>query len=406
MIQARCRNFGYVALAIGLFVLMAGKIVIESGSARNTQVYLWLLFPSLCVVLYRIFVLRKLNISLWCWPWLLYLAWAALSTSWATASDVDAWSIAKRSLFICLFIVAIFQLMTKPIHFKRILILSLLVIALGALASLLYQYLILDRPLVYRAYRIDRLGFGDFANFRWPVAAGIFYGSIAVWALGFALNKKTGRYMAILCFSCFIIMSLYVLLTYSRGAWFGLMIAALLSTLLCKSGRARWFLMLGTFCVLVLVVLFWSQIINEVETNRLSGRGAIWRYFFEVMSGHWLLGFGLGTPFEFIWSDGVTVSPHAHSLYLQQVYDSGLISLSLLLLAIGAVLWRSWGARDEYWIQIAVPVLIFALIAMLTDVERILVRPGDMWVVFWLPVAVVLATISRDRKANRDSDCF
>lgn len=35
------------ALAIGLFIQISGRVWIVSGSARNAQVYLWLLLPAL-----------------------------------------------------------------------------------------------------------------------------------------------------------------------------------------------------------------------------------------------------------------------------------------------------------------------------------------------------------------------
>jgi hypothetical protein len=76
---------------------------------------------------------------------------------------------------------------------------------------------------------------------------------------------------------------------------------------------------------------------------------------------------------------------------LQQVYDSGLVALALMGAGLLMVTAKVWRLRDDPWVRLAFPVLVFALIAMLTDVERIFNRPGVYWTVFWLPLAILLA---------------
>ncbi|MDD2055963.1 O-antigen ligase family protein [Pseudomonas sp. GD03860] len=394
--RGRFSSVALFIMALGFFIQMAGKIFIESSSARNTQVYLFLLFPALCVVLYRVVVRRAVQLRAIYLPWILYLAWVALTTIWASGSDDSALSLAKRGLFIGLFLVAVALLMQDDRYLRRALLAGIGIVAFGALASLIYQYVVLDRPLAYRAFRIDRLGWRDFADFRWPVAAGIFYGAMATWAFGIAIDRTTGRWASVWFFGCFMIISLYVLLTYTRGAWIGLVIAVIVAVFIQRTRRGWWSLVLAGGAALVAIGSFWPQLVIEFQQNKLSGRGAIWDYYLEVMPGHWLFGHGLGTPFEYLWENGVTVSPHAHSLYLQQVYDSGLISLLFLLSGVCWLLFKGWQQKDEGWVRLAYPAYIFSLIVMLTDVERLFTRPGDFWTVFWMPVAILLAVVSRD----------
>ncbi|MNJ13138.1 O-Antigen ligase [compost metagenome] len=393
--REKLRSVALFVMAIGFFIQLAGKIFIESSSARNTQVYLCLLFPALCAVFYRVVLRRAVQVRALYLPWGLYLAWVALTTIWATGGDDSALSLAKRGLFIGLFLVAVALLMQDDRYLRRALLAGVAVVAFGALASLTYQYAVLDQPLAYRAFRIYSLGWRDFADFRWPVAAGIFYGAIATWALGIAIDRATGRWASVWFFCCFMVISLYVLLTYTRGAWIGLMAAVVLSVFMQRTRRGWWFLILAVGAVLVAIGSFWPQLVIEFQQNKLSGRGAIWDYYLEVMPGHWLIGHGLGTPFEYLWDNGVTVSPHAHSLYLQQVYDSGLISLAFLLVGMVWLLVKGWQLKDEYWVRLAYPAYVFSLIAMLTDIERLFTRPGDYWTVFWMPVAILLAVANR-----------
>lgn len=175
-----------------------------------------------------------------------------------------------------------------------------------------------------------------------------------------------------------------------------------MAVIILQNSRLGWWLLgIGTVLVLALVIKFWPQLVIEFQEKQLSGRGPIWVYYFKVMSGHWAVGHGLGTPFEYRWPDGVQVSPHAHSLYLQQVYDSGIVSLALLGAGLLALAHKAWKLRSNYWVRLAFPALVFALIAMLTDVERVFTRPGDYWTLFWLPVAILLAVPMRSKQSDQ-----
>lgn len=388
------------ALAIGFFIQFSGIVWLESGSARNSQTYIWLLLPAL------IYVLQKVGARNWHWPdayyapWILFLFWVGLTALWASDTETGPLNQIKRGLFIALFLVAINVLLNKREElFRRTLFAGIVVIALGALASLVYQFGWFDRPMAYRAFRIDRLGIGDFANYRWPVVAGVFHGAVATWVLGFVVNRRTDNRQAIFWLAVFAVLALYVVLTYTRGAWFGLL-GSFLAVVVLQRTRRGWFLlallMLG---LLAALFIWWDKWVFEVQHRQLSNRGQIWEFFFEVMPGHWLAGHGLGTPFQFVWPGGQVTSPHAHSLYLQQIYDSGLIALALLGAGLLGLCHKAWRLRDSPWVRLAFPALVFALIAMLTDVERIYTRPGLYWTVFWLPVAVLLAVPHRAKQA-------
>ncbi|UVM54573.1 O-antigen ligase family protein [Pseudomonas sp. B21-012] len=389
-------------LALGLFVLISGKVWLTSGSARNSQVYFLLLLPALVYAIAAI-ASRKVRMPGLChWIWSSYLVWVALSGLWATGSERDVLALAKRGVFIALFMAAVHILVNgSPQVFRKALYAAVIVVALGALATLFFQFYWLDRPLHYRAFRLDRLGIGDFANYRYPVAAGMFHGAIASWAFALAVDRTTSLRKAVAWMAVFLVLAAYVLLTYARGAWIGLAASCLVAILLQRSKLGWWILGAGLLVSLGVAVIWKDHVLNELLTRRLSGRSPIWEYFFSSMSGSWLVGHGLGTPFAYHWPDGKTVSPHAHSLYLQQVYDSGLIALGLLLAGLACVFKKAWSMRRDPLICLTLPALCYALIVMLTDVERIFTRPGDYWTIVWLPLAVLLAVT--DQGKNRGS---
>ncbi|MGE8167406.1 O-antigen ligase family protein [Pseudomonas putida] len=378
-------------MTIGLFIQISGKVWIASGGARNTQIYLWLLLPVAIYSIYRVFS-RSISIDKVYVPWLFFLGWVALSTYWSSDAETSQLSLAKRALFISLYLFSIYKLVNShSVELRRALMAAVIMVSIGAFVSLIYQYGFLNKPISYRAFRIDRMGIGNFANYGWPVAAGIFNGSIATWAFGFALDKKKLGWVKFFWLLMFIVLTIYVLMTGTRGAWFALLGGCIAAVLIHRSRIGIALVLLSLLSLIILCGLFWDKIVLEVAQRQLSGRGPIWEYYFNVMTDHWWLGHGLGTPFVYLWPNGKTISPHAHSLYLQQVYDSGLVSLSLLVLGVSIVAFKAWKFRHNAWIRLASPPLVFALIAMLTDVERIITRPGDYWTVFWLPVALILA---------------
>ena len=389
-------------LAIGLFVQVSGKVWVESGSARNAQVYIWLLLPALVCLCVGAVARVRIGLNRQYIIWGAFLAWVALSTLWATNSESSSVSLAKRGLLVWLYLMAILFLLKYDEGFLRgALVAGIVVVALGALVSLIYQYGYVGRSFAYRAYRMKELGIGNFINYGHPVASGIFHGAIATWALTFALDRKNTSRQSLLWLSVFAVLAIYVFLTYTRGAWFALLGGFIAAVFFQNSKRGWWLLLISGVAVAIVFVIMWPQLVVEFETKQLSGRGSIWVYYFEVMSGHWIFGHGLGTEFLYMWPDGVQQSPHAHSLYLQQVYDSGIISLALLGAGLLGLAHKAWKLRSNYWVRLAFPALVFALIAMLTDVERVFTRPGDYWTLFWLPVAILLAVPMRSKQADQ-----
>ena len=388
-------------MAVGLFVLVSGKGWFTSGSARNAQIYIWLLLPALCLLLRCMFDRKASCADRYYLPWFAFLGWVALSSCWGPLTTFDALGLAKRGFVLIVFLLSInFLLQLNAVTFRRALTLGILVVALAAFAAIVYQFFWLDRPLGYRTFRLDRLGIGEFANYGVPVAAGIFHGALAVWAFGFAVDRDTRLRSAVLWFLVFVTLAIYTFLTYARGAWIGMACGITVAVLLQGTRRAYWILGAGVAFVIAMSVIWSDYLMSELFKRQLSGRGPIWEYYFSVMPGHWLFGYGLGTPFEYRWPDGETVSPHAHSLYLQQIYDSGVIAFVLLATGLVSLLLKVWYLRDNYWVRLALPALIFALIATLTDIERIYTRPGDYWIVVWLPVAILLAVPNKAKRAG------
>ena len=81
---------------------------------------------------------------------------------------------------------------------------------------------------------------------------------------------------------------------------------------------------------------------------------------------------------------------HPHNVYLATALYGGLPALTMLLVMIALALrqgWRGATRGEPAWLL----VLLFALLCMLTDGDRLLNAPRAIWFYFWLPVGVLIA---------------
>ena len=109
------------------------------------------------------------------------------------------------------------------------------------------------------------------------------------------------------------------------------------------------------------------------------------------LQGHWLFGRGLLLD-PHVWAyDGLEFN-HAHNGYLAALRDGGIIGLALLLGILGvAGRWalQLYLQRGE---RLYLALLLYGMTAIFMDFDRLLVHPKELWLFFWLPVALIMAT--------------
>lgn len=134
--------------------------------------------------------------------------------------------------------------------------------------------------------------------------------------------------------ACCGVMGVCMLLTFSRGAWLGLLFAAAVFVLLALP-RLLW------LAPLALVGLYFvlpdSVIARFTSIGNLGDSSTSYRLYIllgtlaMLQDGHWLLGIGPGEgAFDAvypIYSYNAVVAPHSHNLFLQIVCDAGIAAL-------------------------------------------------------------------------------
>ena len=81
----------------------------------------------------------------------------------------------------------------------------------------------------------------------------------------------------------------------------------------------------------------------------------------------------------------------AHSSYLATLRDGGCIGLCLLLSLLGYAGWSAFRLARESGNYVLLALLLYGMIGMAPDGDRLLTRPREQWLFLWLPLALIMA---------------
>ena len=155
---------------------------------------------------------------------------------------------------------------------------------------------------------------------------------------GAKLLSAKGAWRKLYYFACCGAMCLCMILTFSRGAWLGLLFAGLLFFVLL-SPRLLFLApvaLVALYFVLPETVVSRFTSIGNLTDQSTSYRVNIWLGTLAMLrDGYWLTGVGPGvaafnTIYPF-YSYETVVAPHSHNLFLQIVCDAGIAELLVFL---------------------------------------------------------------------------
>lgn len=191
------------------------------------------------------------------------------------------------------------------------------------------------------------------------------------------------------------VLFLGLLLTQSRGPLFSL-IASLLVFLVFKPKFNRHSLLWMAGGILVVAAALWlsgfaSHLFERLEEAYQQSfiRFGIWLHALDLIGERPLWGWGFDKHLSFVNSLGDTVTT-THDLYLGILLKGGLAGFALfaLMIACGLIQLRrhlQTGQKAE------ASLFIFSLLFYLTQGMFIIGNPQEYWVLFWLPLAVIVS---------------
>ncbi len=132
-----------------------------------------------------------------------------------------------------------------------------------------------------------------------------------------------------------------LILTWSRGAWLGLLFGGLIFLLIWHR-RAMYLIFAGVISIPFLPLILPDSIISRFTSignladTSTAYRVNIWHGAVRMLKDYWFCGIGVGesawfTTYPRYSLAAIEAAPHAHNLYLQTWIESGIVGLCLLL---------------------------------------------------------------------------
>lgn len=382
-------RYTVLVLMIGFTVHLTGLLFITDGSTYTTISNLSLFLPALllCIADAR---LRQSLVQKRYWPVLLLLAFSLLIAVLNPGSTTSAFSQFKTVLYVTLYLATI-HILSREGLLEKSLTLAFVVAGLFAIAGLVIHFVQQDQNIFFTGGRLYNLGYGDYANFRNPIIAALYYGFFGIYGFHLLLTKTCRPWFRALSIACVTGLSLYLFCTLSRAVWLGYGLAICATIVLHHTPRSRKWLYLATGLFLLVAAWLWPVIVDQ-QSRGFSLRDLIWAGWLSRFEEFWLLGAGAGSNFDICILEAHCFN-QVHNLFLQFFYEFGVIGAALLLLAIAhafrcSIDRATWSHPIG---SVGLPLLIFGLATAMFDYHTVFNRPGVYWIVFWLPIGIILS---------------
>jgi O-antigen ligase len=313
------------------------------------------------------------------------LAYFSLSPLWADNGNLSLTLLyLGYAILIVAFLGSIVLLQLHYVEFVRFLVwLTVLAAVVSATYSIQLHYAYPE----FQPLREDRLfALGRLHN---PVVGGLSYGIAMVMTLHLAIQGRSSndRFLALFCL---LILLVAVVLTNTRSLWVGLSAAVMYAIgVHLPTSRGLKILVAAMLLAVICGIVIGSMGWDELLKRSTSFRPEIWQGLItRALDNNWLIGGGITADSSLAY--GVFNFQHAHSVYVATFYYGGLFGLTLL----AALLYVCFGSlirSEQSDLQtLAALLLVYSVVVIFFDGDRFLTKVDYLWVVFWLPIAIVL----------------
>jgi O-antigen ligase len=377
--QVKSHFHAYIPYGYGLF--MAGFFFIPNAVDQYKFFSVAVFVPFLFLAGNMLAVVKRNTL------WLLtgaYLTWMLATSFW---SEVFSWleffNTFRLALYILAFILLTVYLITaKPGMFRKILLAVCFSAGVAALISI---------PLWYTEHPFPDtrlVGIGTLENTNTSSYLYGFHALLSVY-LGLLGSKQP---LKLLLYINSMILLCFVFLTQSNTGILATTGSIALLLLGCRASRTATSLM-GTLVLMYALLFLLSSmgILSKPMDSGLSARIPIWQAVFVRIQDAPIIGNGYQKPTRTDPNNNLEPPYYTHNTLLGTLRDGGLIGgllyVCILLYAghVGIQAYRDTG--DPFYIAC----LLFGITCMLTDTDEVITRPRELWIIFWLPLAILIA---------------
>lgn len=222
-------------------------------------------------------------------------------------------------------------------------------------------------------------------------------------ALLVAVKRKLYKFAFFLLLA---LLQICLMLTFSRGSWFGFLAALVIMLFLSPKINK----LITIFVIFILVLLFMPGIRERAmfifsphgDTDRIT----IWKGTFGMIREHPFLGMGLGTYMDYFQKYVIKAFiQYAHNCYLQIWAESGIFSLLSFILFTGSIFYRGirslrFGASDDFILLGFVCAFSGTLVHLFFDNHLYSLQLSFL---FWFMAGLICATIRLNKVPGKQS---
>jgi len=366
-------------LPLGFFFFLTGILFFNSMSAYHTQIYLFLLLPTLILLCFKFRDLKALFFSPAFQLLLLLFALFLFSLLWndSTVNDIKQF---KKTALILTFIVSLIYLHKHNNNIiLQILLFSSSVYAIAGLYSIIDLYILQGSSLNSRI-----IGFGNLSN---PLLSSHIYGVFCIFISMYYIASPKSINKSILLAAIFFSLLLFVLLTHSRTPLLGFIAVFIVFLWQSRSKKLVYF---AAFMVLLSIVYIAIDFEN-ITSRGLSSRPELWSLALQKIIQHPLLGHGAGSEILLYIESLDIVFSEPHNIHLGLTYYLGAVGLLIWLLFLSRLFIFFIRHKSSILAQCSGFMLLYGITSGLTEGGSIFTRPKEIWFLIWLPIALLLA---------------
>lgn len=349
--------FTGVALLIHAYLLASKKLRIEWRSAR-------LLLAS----------------------FILFVLYLALNSVFISEVDKSL----SRVLYFTLFMFNVAMLTFDEKKFRLVAAIIVIISASYAVFVLCSLYMTDGLPKAYRVKGITTSAYSGVAEFGNTIVMAMHFSFAFVLAFYLSLVAKKNT-VSLVWLVVLLPIAVVVALTFARSSWVLVTAACiiLMASLYRKDKLPIYILLFAV--ALLLMGLISQHLTYEVTQRGVTHRDTIWLEVLSRMKGNWLFGYGLLEKFEAIKIKGNTFVHNSHNVYLEVLYQTGIIGLLLFVSILLFVLHKLFKSKERHEAKLFLAAIASTSCVIFVELNSFMDTPNLIWQLLWLPIGLSLS---------------
>ena len=249
----------------------------------------------------------------------------------------------------------------------------------------------------YKIAAIFNTEFSYIVNYENSIVAGLFISYLIPFCLYAYFSTSSKVKLVVYYLSVYLALAV-LFITFARTAWLATL-TIMLIFFAVSIYRGSFKKVIALYFPLILCAIAYLYLYMGADLQRgVTHRDYIWVNVIENIEGwkEWLIGKGLNERLDFVKLPYGAIAIHPHNIYIEMLYTTGLVGVSLLCLLLISILYQGFKVilleENIIWVTL----LSGLSVSMFFDFSKLVSSPNIMWLWFWFPIAMLVSTKKLD----------